>query len=219
MAVRPQICLVNPNSSSIVTARMATALGCCLGPEYQVTATTMAAAPPIILDPAGVAHADALITAAFRAGQDPLDGVVIGSFSDPAVTRLRRQLAVPVIGLAEAAMRAAAAVGDFIILSPAPKLNAGIIAQARQLGLHGSLKAVLTAPISATDLLGSVDDMAAVLGHEIDKALAAQPAAAVILGAGPLVDAAAILAAKKPPYTVISPLAAAAQMICDKIDP
>ena len=102
-----RIRLVNPNSDERITATMAAVARAGAPPGVRIEATTSSRAVSLITNARELGQASAQLLKLFDAGLDPLDGVVVSAFGDPAVDELRTRLTVPVIGIAEAALREA----------------------------------------------------------------------------------------------------------------
>jgi Asp/Glu/hydantoin racemase len=106
--------LINPNTSTSVTDLMAGVMRPLLGENVElVTVTARFGASYIASETAYAIAAHAVLDAwaAFVAGGGRCDAICIGCFGDPGVAALREAAGVPVMGLAEAALREAAARG------------------------------------------------------------------------------------------------------------
>jgi Asp/Glu/hydantoin racemase len=104
------ILVLNPNSSVSVTERMQS--GCstiALPAGYQLDFRTLPEGPPVIECQREVESVVLPVCDYFHA--NPADACVIGCFSDPGLYLAREELSVPVIGIAEAAVNAAAGLG------------------------------------------------------------------------------------------------------------
>lgn len=207
--------LINPNSSAAATVRMAAVLRETLGAGWTVAETTNPDAPPVIVDPPGLARASRSVAALFRDGLDPLDGVVVSAFVDPALEALRAMLAVPVVGIAEAAMAEAARHGRFAILSTTPALGDAIAALAAGYGHGDALAGIVGSDDDPQALMGDPARLAATLAALMERAVVLG-AAAVTVGGGPLADAARALA-RDAPVPVVEPVPAAARALARRI--
>lgn len=217
-----RIRFVNPNSSEEVTARMAAAARATLGAGWHVEATTIAAAPAIITDEPGLALATELVVSAFEDGLDPLDGVIVSAFADPGLDTLRGMLDVPVVGIAEAAMRAAARLGRFAVISPTPELADVIRGLAARYGLTAQLAEIVAMTADRYGLLEAPQDLFGQLRELVTDLLARGGLEAVIIGGGPLVGTAQRLSEEMPdgqPCPIIDPIVAAAQAMRGLIGP
>lgn len=134
-----RIVVLNPNSSTEVTASMADCLGG-IGTSggHEVWCTELADAPIGIETDAHVAQVTPMVrdfVAEARA-----DAVVVACFSDPGVALARAAAAIPVVGIAEAAYCTALQLADrFGVVSLGPSSVARHAAQLQRLSLIGRL--------------------------------------------------------------------------------
>lgn len=168
----PTLLILNPNTSPGVTSLLQQAAAAAGEPAgWAVRAATARFGPRYITGEIGAAvagHAALDALAAEVATQGWPDVVLLACFGDPGLFALRAASRVPVLGMAEAAMRAAAAHGPFAVITGG----------AAWVPMLERLAAALALP---APLLGV---------HAVDRSggqLAADPAAAVPL----LADAAA----------------------------
>jgi len=108
-----RITLLNPNTSRVMTAKIAAAAREVAGPDVEIVAVCPTEGPAAIeshYDEAFAALAViALIEEDLVAGGS--DGYVIACFGDPGLDAARELVDVPVVGIAEAAMHVAALAG------------------------------------------------------------------------------------------------------------
>ncbi|HEX2010541.1 MAG TPA: aspartate/glutamate racemase family protein, partial [Roseateles sp.] len=114
-----RLLLINPNTSESVTGMLAAAAAPLTPPGGQVLPVTARFGRPYISSEYALALAGHAVLDAFDAhvgAQGRPDVVLLGCFGDPGLLALREHAAgTPVAGLAEAAMRAAAARGHYAI--------------------------------------------------------------------------------------------------------
>ncbi|WP_420406060.1 aspartate/glutamate racemase family protein [Nisaea sp.] len=218
MATEQRILLINPNATEYVTERMAVAAREELGAAWHVEEMTNAGAPSIITDDAGLELATNLMVEAFEKGRDPLDGVIVAAFGDPALQELKSMLPVPVVGIAESGMLEAAEYGNFAIVTPTPDLFDAINGLAERYGVRSKLAAQLTTETDAYVLMSQPEALVATLRGMIEEAVADGGVDAVVIGGGPLADAARELAASNPPCPIVGPVPAAARRIRKMIE-
>lgn len=121
--MRPwSVLLVNPNTSQWVTDKLATHLAGLLGPAARILPATARFGHAYIASPEGFAAGEQavldLVARHLAAGpQDPPDAVLIGCFGDPGLQALRQRVALPVLGLAEAAIGEAWQAGRYAIVT------------------------------------------------------------------------------------------------------
>ncbi len=87
-------------------------------PEAEIDGMSAPFGVPLITGPTelSIAHEAVL---ALVAARPPFGyhGLIVAAFGDPAVEDLRRSVAIPVTGIAEAGMTEAAAYGDFAVVT------------------------------------------------------------------------------------------------------
>ncbi|WP_216913048.1 aspartate/glutamate racemase family protein [Nocardia noduli] len=107
-----RIRVVNPNTTRAMTDTIEQCAGAVVGPGTLLDAVTSAMGPASI-----ESHYDealsvpGILDAIARGERDGVDGYVIACFGDPGLDAARELAAGPVIGIAEAAMRAASYLG------------------------------------------------------------------------------------------------------------
>jgi Asp/Glu/hydantoin racemase len=125
-------------------------------------------------------------------GTLPPDSILIGCFGDPGVWALRELSGLPVTGLAEAAMRQAAALGPFAIVTGGAAWAPMLARLVRALDLGDALTGVHTVAPSGAEL--AADPAAAIALLQSVCVRAAQGARSVILGGAGLAGMAAHIA-------------------------
>ena len=212
------VLLINPNTSDTVTRRMADSIAPVLpagatlvhrtarfGAAYIASETAYAIAAHAVLD-AWAAH--------MASGAD-CDLVIVGCFGDPGVAALRELAGVPVIGLAEAALREAAAHGPHAIVTGGaawkPMLERFAAAQDLAQGLQG----IHIVERSGVALMAQPDGGAA----EILQALltAAQPSVRALIIGGAALAGIAQRVASQVPVPVIDSVQAGARWAADRL--
>ena len=181
-----------------------------------VVGTTATRSPPIIVTAEALADAGAEVVALGVAGEAGCLGIIVSAFGDPGVEELRERVSVPVIGLCEASMIAAAQGGRrFGVATVSPDLLAAVSAQARRLGLAGLYTGARCSGLDAAVLTRDAAALEAVLAREI-AACIEDGAEAVIIGGGPLGEAAESLAGRFG-VPVISPIACAVRYVVARV--
>lgn len=184
----PDVVLVNPNTTRATTAMITV-------PEALADATR---------------HVVALVQDLVHAPEGaPM--VVVAAFGDPGVPELR-DAGYRVTGIGEAALQAAAAGGRrFALATTTPDLAEAICGLVDRAGVADLFTGV---ELTTTDPLMLAEDPEACreeLGAVVWRCLAAG-AQRVVIGGGPLSDAAADLAGRYPDV-IVEPLAAAAAVV------
>jgi allantoin racemase len=184
-----RLALVNPNTDAAVTRAMC-AIAALAGAA--VTGFTAPFGARLIIDEPALAESErAVLTLAPELGG--FDGVIVAAYGDPGLDALRACLPVPVTGIAEAAMLAAARGGRrFAVVTTTPDLSAAILAGARRAGHDGFAGVWLTQgdPVALT---ADPARLVPALRAACDAAIAEGGAEAVIIGGGPLAEAAEAL--------------------------
>lgn len=139
------------------------------------------------------------------------DAVIVAAFGDPGLSRLRRELTVPVTGIAEAAMAEAATNGRrFAVATTTPELVSRIAETARALDHSGFVGTWTTQgdPIAVTS---DPDGAKTALLEAVNAAVREGQADAVVIGGGPLASAARALK-NVSPVPLIEPVPAAVRL-------
>lgn len=200
--------LINPNSSRATTEMMVTIAQAEAGGRAEICGATARRGPSMIVTPDALAASAAEVVALGL--EAPADGLIVSAFGDPGLDELRYRVAVPVVGICDAAMLEAAAGGRrFGVATTTPDLVAAIDAKGAAFGrLYTGVR------------LTSGDPFALVADPEaLTEALAAATAAcfddgaeAVIIGGGPLGQA-AIALEHRLARPVIGPIPAAVRRL------
>jgi Asp/Glu/hydantoin racemase len=209
-----RVLLLNPNTTEAHTATMLAAARAVAPPGLEIVGATVGAGVPIIADAAGFAAAERAV-AAFLAGPlDGVDGVVISAFADPGLDAARARLAVPVVGIAEAAV-AATAPAPFAIATTLPDLHPVLRARVAAYGAAERLVAVRATAGDGDALMRDLDALTDALEAVVADCIAAG-AARVVIGGGPLAAAASRLQTRTA-VPVVAPIPAAVAEIRRRI--
>ncbi len=211
------ILLINPNSSQSTSAMMQAIAQRATKNALAVAVATAERSPAMIVtDGDLLASAEEVVEIGLRHAADCV-GIVVSAFGDPGLDDLRRQVAIPVVGICEASMRVASQGGrPFGVATTTPLLVDAIAARARALGFAELLTGIRC---TAGDPTALADDKAALtqaLGEMVEACIAADQAQAVIIGGGPLGEAAGAL---QPKFStpVISPIPCAIAYLLEQI--
>lgn len=200
--------LVNPNAGTLATERMV-AVARDAAPDWlSIKGYTTAESPTLIVDEAGSAVAEAAVVAA--AGRDfgSEHGIIVSAYIDPGIAAIRAKLPIPVVGIGESSMREAAAIGRFAVAMTTPGLVEMVRQYAARLGLADRLVAVPSTTGDPHTRMADPDRVLEALDDLIRRAVNESGAEAVIVGGGPLADAARTLA-ETSPVPLIEPVPAA----------
>jgi len=204
----PDILLINPNTSQATTDMMVAIAAADLPPGCRITGMTAACGPTMIVNERELAAAGMQVEEVWQRAGDHWSGIIVSAFGDPGIERIRASSRVPVVGICEASMLAAAADGRrFGIATVTPDLLAAIDAHVDALGLRASYTGTRLTEGDPRELASDAAALEAALTGAV-RACIADGAQAVIIGGGPLGQAAVKLA---PHFDVpiIAPISAA----------
>ncbi len=207
------ILLINPNSSEATTSMMLAIAEAVADRRVAVAGATAARSPSMITTPSELARAaDEVVEIGTRHGAGCI-GIIIAAFGDPGLEELRRRVSVPVTGICEASMLEAAEGGRrFSVATTTPDLLEIIDQQAARLGLAGQYRGTRCTAGDPRALTGNVQALNAALGEAVGQCFETDGAEAVIIGGGPLGQAAEALKGRfaRP---VLSPVASAVRAL------
>lgn len=175
--------IVNSNTSADVTELVRLEAVAQARSGTRITAVTAPFGPRAIETPEDVSVAADATYEAITGHAGPVDAAVIACFSDPGLFATRRDVAFPVIGLAEAAMFTACMLGQhFSIVTVAPSSVAGIEALAKDYGLHHRLGGVHALNRGVLESHENPERTAAELGALAHQAIITDKADTLVLG-------------------------------------
>lgn len=190
----PRLLLVNPNTSVTTTDAMCRIAAAHAGPGVGITGLTARhGAPLITTEPALLEAAGAVIALAGEIEALRCDGVIVSAFGDPGLEALRSLLSCPVTGIAEAAMAVAATAGRrFAVVTTTPDLADAVAGKARDYGHATVFSGVF---LTRGDMRALMDDPARLIEGLAEACLRAISggAKAIVIGGGPLAEAASAL--------------------------
>jgi Asp/Glu/hydantoin racemase len=215
-ACMPRILLINPNSSSATTAMMVSIASACCAGRAKVIGATATRAPAMIVDAEALAASAAEVVEIARGHLGVCDGIIVAAFGDPGADEIGRLGSMPVIGIGAASMREAGEGGRrFGVATVTPALLAGIGDLADRLKLSPQFTGTRLTRGDPAALAADPARLAAALA-EATHACISDGAEAVIIGGGPLAQAADQL---QPQFAVpiIKPIAAAVAQLLDRL--
>ena len=194
----PHLLLINPNISADVTALLVRHAQALAPPGGRCDALTAPFGAAYIASQAAADVAERAVPAAWEAyrasGGAAPDAVLVACFGDPGVAALRALTSVPVLGLAEVAMRAAAGLGRYAVVTGGAAWGPMLERLAASLGLADGLAGVVTVERSGAQLLADPPAAQALLLAACHDALALGGVRAIVIGGAALADVAAPLA-------------------------
>lgn len=212
------VLLINPNISAETTAMMA-AIGRRAAPSWlRIETATAARGAAMIVDERALAlSAEEVVRIGLAPGPD-IAGLIVAAFGDPGLDALKERGRVAATGLCEASMREAAEGGRrFGVATVTPGLVAAIGPRAAAYGFSGLYGGVR---LTCGDPLALARDPAALregLAEAIEQCIRLDGAEAVIIGGGPLAEAASALRHR---FTVpiVEPVPAAVRRIAGLLE-
>lgn len=215
------IVLINPNSSEHTTAAMLALAEREAAGRVKVKGVSNAGAPPLLTTPAEIeAAAGGVIELGLAAAADGAAALVVAAFADPGMDELRKRIKVPVFGIAESAFHAGAEQGrrfGIATITPDLQLLASFKQKISSLGYAEQYVGTRVTPGQPAELVCSPERLDAALAEAVRQAAAQDGAEAVIIGGGPLTDAALRLQSRFD-IPLIVPVVAATQAALGVID-
>ncbi|WP_219214695.1 aspartate/glutamate racemase family protein [Variovorax boronicumulans] len=197
----PRLLVINPNTSSAVSALLQRHVQAGVGDALAVQTLTARFGAPYIASEAGYAVANHAVLDAWAADvakNGRPDAVLIGCFGDPGLFALREGAGVPVGGLAEAAFSAAAWHGRFAIVTGGDRWRPMLARLAHALGHTQTLAGIHTVAPTGAQLAADPVGARQLLADACRQAAERFGAQAVILGGAGLAGMAADIASQVP---------------------
>ncbi len=207
-----RITLINPNTNSATTRLMAKIAQAAAPSSVSVTGATVTQGPSLIVDEAGLETAAKAVAALLETIDDEADGYIISAFGDPGLAAARHLVPAPVVGIAEAGMTEAAAGGRrFGVATTLPGLEAAIRRRAEAYGVAAQFVSTRLIDGDPTCIMDDPARLADALEGAIQRCLD-DGAEAVVIGGGPLAQAAKALASRVP-IPLIEPVPATVRAV------
>jgi allantoin racemase len=210
---RARILLINPNSSVATTAMMVAIARSAAVDGVEIDGATATRAPQMIVTPDALDAASTEVVEIAQAHRHSCDGIIVSAFGDPGLAGIKTMLNLPAVGIGESSMLEAAENGRrFGVATTTPLLEAKIDALPDALGLRPRYTGTRFADGDAQDLMRDPARLRAALAGAVEACIAQDGAEAVIIGGGPLGEAAREL---QPMFTVpvIAPIPSAVARI------
>lgn len=178
----PAILAINPNTTAVVTALVARHLRDA-APRVEWRMATGRFGARYVVSEAAFAIAGHAALEAWAEQGEGCDAVLLACFGDPGLFALREQSPVPVVGLAEASMHAAAERAPrFAIVTGGPRWAPMLERLALCLGFRARLVSVRTTEVTGGQAAAQPDRAVAALAQACREAKDQDGAGAVILG-------------------------------------
>ena len=212
MAAR-RIVLINPNSNEATTAMMIAIAKSAAGDGFDIVGATATRAPTMIISAEALDAAAPEVEDFARAHQNSCDGFIVSAFGDPGLAGIKTALKLPAVGIGESSMLEAAENGRrFGVATTTPLLKSRIDALPDVLGLQSLYTGTRFADGDPQELMRDPARLRTALAGAVDACIAQDGAEAVIIGGGPLGEAAREL---QPMFAVpvIAPIPSAVKRI------
>lgn len=203
------IVLINPNTSETTTAMMTDIARSVLPANVTIEGMTATSGVPMILNDGQLAASAAGVVEMGLAAARFCNGIIVSAFGDPGIEQLRDLTDVPVVGICEASMLEASAHGRrFGIATVTPDLVNGFALKVEGLGLGQLFTGTRLTNGDPQKLAADPERLRVELAFAVEQAFDLDGAEAVIIGGGPLGQAAVELGHRfsRP---VIAPITAA----------
>lgn len=218
MTSRPVLAMINPNTDTAVTAVMARLVAETIGDSLKVEGRTVPIGPPLITNEEDLARAaHEVVREGEAAAAAGAMAILVAAFGDPGVEALARRIAVPVVGIAQAAIAEAATDRRrFSIVTTTPMLERSIAATVHRHGHSALLASVRITPGDADATMADPVKLARALLAACRLAVIEDGAEAVVIGGGPLALAARAIAGDVG-VPLIEPVPAGARLVARRV--
>ncbi|MET4070453.1 allantoin racemase [Bradyrhizobium sp. S3.2.6] len=189
--LRARILLINPNSLEATTAMMVAIAASVASDGFDIVGVTATRAPAMIVTPDALDTAAPEVEEIALAHQSSCDGIIVSAFGDPGLARIKSATNLPAVGIGESSMLEAAENGRrFGVATTTPLLKAKIDALPVALGLRSHYTGTRFAEGDPQELMRDPARLRVALAGAVEACIAQDGAEAVIIGGGPLGEAA-----------------------------
>ena len=208
-----RILLINPNSLEATTTMMVAIAKSAAADGFDIAGATATRAPTMIVSADALEAAAPEVEEIARARSGECDGIIVAAFGDPGLAGIKATMKLPAVGIGESSMLEAAENGRrFGVATTTPLLKAKIDALPDALGLRSHYTGTRFAEGDPHELVRDPSLLRTALVGAVEACIAQDGAEAVIIGGGPLGEAAREL---QPIFTVpvIAPITSAVRRI------
>jgi Asp/Glu/hydantoin racemase len=207
------VLLINPNTSARSLAMMMEIASPLLPSGVALRGVSASCGPPMIVDETALDAAAAEVVRLGREAAPDVSAVIVAAFGDPGIDALRREVAVPVVGIGESSIVEAAA-GDrrFGIATTPPGLIRAIEGMVDRLSLRRLFTGVRVPDGDPLTFAADPFGQERALAQAVMDCFDVDGAAAVVIGGGPLSATARALRQRFGPG-VIEPVPAAIRCV------
>jgi allantoin racemase len=210
-----EILLINPNASLASTDMMVKTAGLALpaAAGFAIRGRTALQGPQMIVTAAELQAAGLEVQQTWQRAGAHWAGIIVSAFGDPGIAALRRSAAVPVVGICEASLLEAAQGGRrFGIATVTPELAAPIQHKVDELGLGALYTGIRLTPGGPRQLVAEPAALERELALAVSQCIETDGAQAVVIGGGPLAQAAERLQARWA-VPIVEPIPAAVRQL------
>ena len=194
----PHVVLINPNTNRATTERMVEIAREAAGGRFTIGSRTATHGVGLITNEKELAAATLAVRALAAKLPANCDGIILSAFGDPGLAELRRRTRIPIAGIGEAGLLAAADGGRrFAIATTTPGLRSSIETMIADLGLSDRYVGTEITEGSPAELTADHQRLETALAAAITRAIDGG-AQAVVIGGGPLAVVARRLAGRFP---------------------
>ncbi len=208
-----RILLINPNSLVSTTAKMVAIAKSAASDGFDIFGATATRAPSMIVSAEALDAAAPEVEEIALARRGECDGIIVAAFGDPGLAGIKVGMTLLAVGIGESAMLEAAEGGRrFGVATTTPLLGPKIDALPGALGLRSQYTGTRFAGGDPQQLMLDPARLRAALADAVEACIAQDGAEAVIIGGGPLGEAAREL---QPMFTVpvVAPITSAVTRI------
>lgn len=208
-----RILLINPNSLEATTTMMVAIAKSAAADGFDIAGATATRASTMIVSADALEAAAPEVEEIARARSGECDGIIVAAFGDPGLARIKATMKLPAVGIGESSMLEAAENGRrFGVATTTPLLKAKIDALPDALGLRSHYTGTRFTEGDPHELMRDPSLLRTALAGAVEACIAQDGAEAVIIGGGPLGEAAREL---QPIFTVpvIAPITSAVRRI------
>lgn len=180
---------------------------------FEIVGATATRAPQMIVTPEALEAAAPEVAEIAHEHERACDGVIVAAFGDPGLNPIKAGMRLPAVGIGESSMLEAGENGRrFGVATTTPLLKSKIDALPEALGLRSRYTGTRFADGDPQDLMQDPARLRAALAGAVEACIAQDGAEAVIIGGGPLGEAAREL---QPMFSVpvIAPIPSAVRRI------
>lgn len=208
-----RIFLINPNSLEATTAMMVAIAKSAAADSFDIAGATATRTPTMIVSADALEAAAPEVEEIARARSGECDGIIVAAFGDPGLAGIKATTKLPAVGIGESSMLEAAENGRrFGVATTTPLLKAKIDALPDTLGLRSHYTGTRFTEGDPHELMRDPSLLCTALAGAVEACIAQDGAEAVIIGGGPLGEAAGAL---QPIFNVpvIAPIPSAVRRI------